>query len=131
MQEESILVGTLSTIVSRTESISSDPVTLDIKVNKENIPPSTVVSEHEEDSEQIANTQTANKFEESLQKCYNGNHHISSWEELQEDLQVVLPNSPQFTYVIESLKQMPCEKFSGAPKYAFELQGHINIFTAD
>ena len=131
LQEESILVGTLSTIVSRTESISSDPVTLDIKVNKENIPPSTVVSEHEEDSEQIANTQTANKFEESLQKCYNGNHHISSWEELQEDLQVVLPNSPQFTYIIESFKQMPYEKFSGAPKYAFELQGHINIFTAD
>ena len=88
LQDKSIPVGTLSTIVSRTESMSSDLVTLDIKVNKENIPPSTLVSEHEEDSEQVADTQTANKFEESLQKCYNGNHHISSWEELQEDLQV-------------------------------------------
>ena len=44
---------------------------------------------------------------------------------------MVLPNSSQFTYVIKSFKQMPCEKFSGAPKYAFELQGHINISTAD
>ena len=42
-----------------------------------------------------------------------------------------LPNSSQFTYVIKSFKQMPCEKFSGAPKYAFELQGCINISTAD
>ena len=90
-----------------------------------------MVSEHEEDSEQVTDTQTANKFEESLQKCYNDNHHISSWEELQEDLQVVLPNSTQFTYVIESFKQIPWEKFSGAPKYAFELQGRINISTAD
>ena len=56
LQEESILVGTLSTVVSRTESTSSDIVTLDIKVNEENIPPCTVVSEHEEDPEQVTNT---------------------------------------------------------------------------
>lgn len=131
LQEESIIEGTLGTNVSRTKSMSSGLVTFHTEVNKENIPPSTVVSEHEEDSEQVDNTQTANKIEESLQKCYIVNHHVSSWEELQEDLQVVLPNSPQFTYVLESFKQMPCKKFSGAPKYAFELQGHINISTSD
>ena len=56
LQEESILVGTLSTVVSRTESTFSDIVTLDIKVNEENIPPCTVVSEHKEDPEQVTNT---------------------------------------------------------------------------
>ena len=131
LQEESILLGTLSTVVSRTVSTSSDIVTLDIKVNEENIPPCTVVSEHEEDPEQVTNTQIPNNFEESLQTCYHGIPYISFWEELQEDLQMVLPNRSQFTYVIESFKQMPCEKFSGAPKYAFELQGRINISTAD
>ena len=57
------------------------------------------------------------------------NHHISSWEELQEDLQAILQNNPQFTYVIENFKHVPCKDFSGAPKYAFELQAHINIHT--
>lgn len=122
----------LSIIVSRTESTSFDilVVTLDIKIDKENIPLSTVVSGHEVLGE-VTNTQMTNNFEESLHKCYNDSHHISSWEELQEDLQVVLPNNPQFTYVVESFKQMPCEKFSGASKYAFELQARINISTAN
>ena len=44
---------------------------------------------------------------------------------------MVLPPDPQFTYVVEKFKRMPCEEFSGAPKYAFELEARINISTAD
>ena len=44
---------------------------------------------------------------------------------------MVLPPDPQFTYVVEKFKRMPCEEFSGDPKYAFELEACINISTAD
>ena len=71
------------------------------------------------------------KYKQFFHKCHNGNQHISSWMELQEDLQAVLPNNPQFTYVIESFKHVPCKDFSGAPKYAFELQACTNIHTTE
>ena len=52
---------------------------------------------------------------------------VSSWEVLPEELQAVLPNQSQYTYAIENFKPLPCEKFVGAPKHAFEVEARINI----
>ena len=57
--------------------------------------------------------------------------NVNSWEELPEELQAVLPSQSQYTYVIDNFQTLPCEDFSGAPKFSFEFQARINISSGD
>jgi len=52
---------------------------------------------------------------------------VWSWDQLQSSLQTVFPNDKQYSYVVESYKELPCEEFTGTPAYAFEAQVCINI----
>ena len=52
---------------------------------------------------------------------------VCSWNSLQSSLQSVFPNDENYTYVIESYKELQQENFIGAPDYAFEVQVQINI----
>ncbi len=49
---------------------------------------------------------------------------------MQPSLQCVFPQNQQYTYIVDSFKQLPNEEFSGAPDNAFEVQARINISTA-
>ena len=57
--------------------------------------------------------------------CVTGK--VCSWNSLQSSLQSVFPNDENYTYVIESYKELQQENFIGAPDYAFEVQVRINI----
>lgn len=129
LQEENILVPALGTANYRLELTLSGSFSCDTIVEKENISPAIAAGvNHEVDTDR-------QNYEQSFHKCRHhesdGNHRISFWEKLQEDLQAVLPNNTQFTYGKESFKHLPFEDFSGAPKYAFELQARIHIHTTE
>jgi len=52
---------------------------------------------------------------------------VRTWDQLQSSLQAVFPNDHQYSYVVERYKDLPLEKFTGAPEYAFEARVCINI----
>ena len=56
---------------------------------------------------------------------------VCSWDGLHSSVQKVLPDSKEYTYVVETFRQLECQKFTGAPEHAFELRVRINIFNAD
>ena len=50
-----------------------------------------------------------------------------TWNELPENLQKVLPDIHNFTYMVDKVETLPTESFTGAPVYAFEAIVRINI----
>ena len=52
---------------------------------------------------------------------------VQSWNQLQSSLQTVFPNDKQYSYVVESYKELPFEEFIGAPTHTFQAQVRINI----
>ena len=52
---------------------------------------------------------------------------VQSWDQLQSSLQAVFPNDKQYSYVVESYKELPFEEFIGAPTHTFQAQIRINI----
>ena len=53
--------------------------------------------------------------------------NVQECESLNPDLQAVFPPDEKFSYVVEKFESKPCERFPGAPPFAFDCQVRINV----
>jgi hypothetical protein len=54
-----------------------------------------------------------------------------AWEELSADIQSVLPNGEEYSYIIQSHSKQDTKSFAGAPEFAFSAIITINLDTSE
>ena len=56
---------------------------------------------------------------------------VCFWDGLHSSVQEVIPDSKEYTYIVETFRQLECEEVTGAPEHSFELRVRINVFNTD